>query len=406
MTTLSPAITGRLGDRPTFDFSDAERDRRWALVRGGARARGLDALIVQGSFGCYRDSNQNLQYLTNVNSEGYLVLPLVGEPTLFSFENGLSPKWVEDWRGAIPDFAGAIVSRLAELSLTSGRIGLVGMSGLYGELNGFPYTTVERLRGALPDIEFTDHTDLVDTGRQVKSAEEIECLRVGCDAMRIVFDAVSEIARPGVRDFEVRGVIMDVLFRAGCDPGSMILYCQGPNVMHGGQSGGWLEPRLDTPLEIGDIILIELDAAYLGYKAQFNQPFAVGEPDEEWVRIFAAAAESYAAGRRVIRAGTTVGELEAALLGPITDNGFTFGNPAFHGLGLGLEAPMGTYPRVNYVSDAAFVLKAGMVIEFEPHPMSPSGHRGASLGCPLVVTETGADQIPDWWLPEAIVLPT
>jgi Xaa-Pro aminopeptidase len=89
---------------------------------------------------------------------------------------------------------------------------------------------------------------------------------------------------------------------------------------------------------------------------------------------------------------------------PIADAGLTFGNPAFHGLGLGIESPMGTYPRGNHKADPTAVIEEGMVLELEPHPITHDFRRGASVGCPVLVTADGCRVLPDWWSPAPIVL--
>jgi hypothetical protein len=74
-----------------FTLTIEERDRRWNNIRKAMEKRGLKCLIVWGSTGEFRDFNGNLQYLTNVANEGYLLFPLESEPTLYSFEGALSP---------------------------------------------------------------------------------------------------------------------------------------------------------------------------------------------------------------------------------------------------------------------------------------------------------------------------
>jgi Xaa-Pro aminopeptidase len=397
-------VTATAEDVFAFAFTTGERDRRWGAVRRLMAERGHDCLIVQGSFGCYRDSNQNLQYLTNVNNEGFLVFPADGDPTLFSFENGLDPTWVPDWRGAIPEFGKQIVALLRERGLERADIGTVGTAGMFGELNGFPHRTHQILVDGLPDARLAEATDIVEGTRKVKSDEEVHALALGCSVMARVFDAIVETAAPGVADYEIRAVIMDTLFRNGCDPGGMILYCQGADVMHGGQSGGWLERPVRTPLRAGDVVLIELDAPVVGYKAQFNTAVVVGEVEDEWHRIFETAARCFQDGLGALRPGLTVGELDDVLLAPIDAAGFTFGNPAFHGLGLGIELPMGTYPRAHWEPDRDEVLREGMVLEFEPHPCSGERLRGASVGCPIRVTADGCEPIPAWYEPRPLAV--
>ena len=72
------------------------------------------------------------------------------------------------------------------------------------------------------------------------------------------------VAGVGVPDYEIRAAVMDTLFRAGSEPGSMILYCQGPHAIHAGQSGIWFEPPYANRLAAGDVILLELDAVCAG----------------------------------------------------------------------------------------------------------------------------------------------
>ena len=172
-----------------FSFSDAERDRRWGSTRAAMAERGLDALVVWGSSGAFVHSNASMRWLTNVNSEGYLVFPLDGEPVLFSFENGLNPGWVKDWRGAVPEFAKAVAAHVDEAGLDGARLGLVTMSGMYGELNGFPYTTYIGLAERLGKATLEDATSIVEDLRRRKSAEEIEALHAGCEIVRLVFDS-------------------------------------------------------------------------------------------------------------------------------------------------------------------------------------------------------------------------
>jgi len=388
-----------------FDgFTLAERDRRWGAVRAEMTRRELDCLIVYGSDSVYRDCCQNLRWLTNAPREGYLVFPLQDDPTLVTFESGLDPIWVTDWRGGVPRFSAALAQRLQELGFHTGRIGTVGTGGFYGETGGFPYRTHVSLAEAFPQATFLEATDAVEHLRVVKSAEEVRCLEAGCQIMEEVFAVVRQVAGVGVRDVEVRAAILDALFRSGCEQGIMLLYAQGKDVMHGGQRGARLESGRQDRLAPGDVILLEVDAVRHGYKAQFNQPFIIGDPVEDWPLIFETATSCFGRATATLKPGVTVGELEAETVAPMRQAGLTFGNPAFHGLGLGIEAPVGTYPRANHRADPDYVIEEGMVLELEPHPITHDFRRGASLGCPMLVADGGCRQLAPWWSPNAIII--
>jgi Xaa-Pro aminopeptidase len=149
---------------------------------------------------------------------------------------------------------------------------------------------------------------------------------------------------------------------------------------------------------------MEFDARYFGYFAQFNQSFAIGEPDKEWRDIFDVSVKSFHSGLKALRPGITSGELDEAFSAPISSSGFKVRNPAFHGLGLYLEMPMGTYPgQPEYKPDPSFVIQPNMVLEFEPHVESPDGKKGIHMGSPVLVTETGYRILTKGWNPEFII---
>ncbi len=202
-------------------LSHQERDRRWKNIRQEMEKQKLDCLIVWGCFGRYRNFNSSLRYLCNFNTEGYIIFPLAADPTLFTFMGGFPTPWVADNRTGQPSFSELMSARLKELKLENARIGLAEMSG-YGAETGFPHVTYAALTGNFPRAKFVDATDIIMEARIIKSPVEIKCLEMGCEAGMKAIQTVVDIARPGVKDYEVRARFMDTLFREGCDIGSMI----------------------------------------------------------------------------------------------------------------------------------------------------------------------------------------
>jgi len=68
-----------------FNLTLDERDRRWKKVRDAMEKRGLECLVIWGSYGRFRHFGANLKYLSNISAEGYLVFPLKEDPTLVLF---------------------------------------------------------------------------------------------------------------------------------------------------------------------------------------------------------------------------------------------------------------------------------------------------------------------------------
>ncbi|MDP2931117.1 MAG: Xaa-Pro peptidase family protein [Chloroflexota bacterium] len=379
-----------------------ERDRRWKNIRDEMKRRDLACLVVWGSQGYWTGLAANIRYLANILDEGYLVFPLEGEPTLFTFEIGLPSPWLKDHRAGQPRYSAAVAKRLRELCLERARIGIVGLSGYLGEM-GFPYATYMALVNAFPSAKFEDTTDILEKARLVKSAAEIRCFELGCEVGLRGMQAIALTARPGVKDYEVKAALMDTVYRNGCEPGFMLLYVSGKEGVHGGRGGRHRPPDLKA-LEPGDVILLEFDARYFGYFAQFNQSFAIGQPAEDWSNIFDVSVKSFYSGLKVLKPGITLGELDEAFLTPIREAGYNVRNPAFHGLGLYLEMPMGSYPgQPEYKPDNSFVIKENMVLEFEPHVESRDGKKAIHMGSPVLVTENGGRLLTPGWKPEFII---
>ncbi len=382
-----------------------ERERRWQRIREAMEKRGLECLIIWGGFGHYRGLNANLRYLSNTTIEGYLVFPLKDDPTLVTFlQNRLSEadptSWVRDWRTGHPKYSNVISQRLKELHMESARIGMVGQSGYYGEW-GFPYTTYVSVMNNFPAASFQDATDILEEARIIKSPAEIRCFELGCEVGDQVIQSIMNTAKVGVRHYEIVAKMMDTSFREGCEPGAMLLYTAGKDITFAGQAG-YSGPPDRRAVENGEIILAEFDAKYLGYIAQYNQPFSVGEPNKEWQELSKIAIEAFDKGLDALRPGITVRELDQAMLSPVREAaGYTYTLPVFHGLGLGLEEPFSTFPaQPEYRPNTSLILKPSMVLEFEPQVLTSDGKKGFHIGSPVLVTETGCRLLSKTWKPE------
>src|SRR5262249_57891737 len=132
MQRLAEPTMADMKPRPPI-LSLAERDRRWARVRGLMRERGLDGLLVAG----FRAREMYETYISDDYNEGCVVFPLEGEPTVITWahlrvmrarwsrERG-SVLWVDDYRVAT---SGAAVAELfREKRLATSRLGVVGLA--------------------------------------------------------------------------------------------------------------------------------------------------------------------------------------------------------------------------------------------------------------------------------------
>jgi len=202
----------------------------------------------------------------------------------------------------------------------------------------------------------------------------------------------------------VRSRFMDTLFREGCDINSMILFHIGRELIHGSLSGMiWsASPRV---VEEGAQIHTEFDASFMGYIAQFNQPFSIGKPGPEWEEIYKIAAEACHDALDVLKPGITVGQLHEAFLPSIQRTGYRQRTPNFHGLGLAIEEPFSVFlGQPEYKPNLDRVIEPGMVIGFEPPVISQDFKRGTTIGGPILVTDDGYRFLAKDWKPEVRII--
>lgn len=382
-----------------FELGKDERDRRWKNIREAMKKSSIASLIIWGFAGFDSCEGANFVYMTNVPTfgclalPGYLVFPAEGDPTMVGFAKMPGDKlWVKDIRGKQPSYSKVIIDRLKELHLEDSRIGVVNTKvtsvGSSGE-RGFPYTTYKTLLENLPKAHFEDATDILDEARRIKSEAEIWCLEIGCQAANAGVQAVMDTARPGVKDYEVMARLVEVLMQNGCEPDTLFLYGSGKDYIDTG-NGQYMNPRYLRTLESGDMIHTEFNAKYNNYVAQYNQPFSLGEPDEEWREVFEVAEACVNNGLAILKPGITLKELTQALQAPIFEAGLKTIRPAFHGLGLTSEEPLAyTAPGTSCIPSDSFIVQSKMVFEFEPHVITQDMKKGLTLGYPVLVTDKG-----------------
>jgi len=359
------------------------------------RKRGIGALIIWGFAGYNSSECANFRYLSNMPTfgnlsyPGYLVFPLEGEPTIIGFAKMPGERlWVHDIRGKSPAYSKVIIDRLRELRLEKASIGIISTKRVDAEA-GFPYATYMSLQEGLPEAHFEDAADILEEARRVKSDAEIRCLELGCEAANEAMQAVVDTARTGVRDCEVVAKILEALVQNGCETDSLFLYGSGKNMVDAGK-GPFIYPRYLRLLEKDDMIHMEFDAKYNGYVAQHNQFFAIGKPDKDWIKITDVASMAFYNGLKTLKPGVTLGELSESFLSVMKESGYSNERPSFHGLGLTSEKPLaGTMAHPVCLPSNSFQMLPGMVLEFEPHVMTSDKKKNATIGCPVLVTETG-----------------
>jgi Xaa-Pro aminopeptidase len=294
-------------------FSLAERDRRWKEVQRRMRRDGLAAIIAPQNPGNSTDWQADARYLSHcgggADASIGVVFPLEGEVTVVatSAAERWGPSiqnWVTDVREANRRYGRVMAERLHELGITNERIGITGLGGGTRSPEGtIMYGTYKALEAAFPRASFIDASDLLQEVREVKSDEEIAVLQCSVDLVARAVEAQLHAAQPGVPDYVVWAETMHAMFTRGSELSVHFNWVAATN------PGRTLSRPTGRPLSKGDIIVAEIEASVIGYRAQQIRSVAVHDCDPIFGEIAKIHCDLYPRLLEILRPGVTVAEL-------------------------------------------------------------------------------------------------
>jgi Xaa-Pro dipeptidase len=278
-----------------------EHDARLAAVREAMERQSVTALLLA--------SPEDVYYLTGLNHLGYfavtlLVLPIEGPPLLVARAMEAptvevqAPQCVyvpyED--GADP--AGAAVEAVRRAGSAAGPVG-VDRSTMY-----LPLAVWELIREELPDVRWSDASELVAEQRMVKSPSEIAHVRRAAAISDRALQAGLDAAGPGITEREVAAAIYGELIRAGSEyPGVPPLVRSTPTLQL--EHVTWS----DRALEPGDALFLELSASVARYHAPLSRIAHVGESPRGLDEVAGHALTALDAVRGALRPGARAGQV-------------------------------------------------------------------------------------------------
>jgi Xaa-Pro aminopeptidase len=283
------------------------------------------------------------------------------------------------WGGGSSIAAG--IAALEQRGAQSGRVGIIG-----------PLTVEqhERLAARLGPPANLNRPYL--RLRQVKSAEEIDWLRIGAALTDRGMLALRNALRPGVSERALADAVERAYVPLG---GSTVIHFIGATAM--------AAPSLPVPPQFagnrkiarGDAVVAEISAAFWEHPGQVLRSFTVdAEPSPLYRELHAVADAAYDAVAAVLKDGAMPVEVIAAA-SVIEQAGFTIIDDLLHGYGGGYLPPiLGSKSRPSaHVPDEPF--RAGMVVVIQPNVVTRDGAAGVQTGEMVRITASGIEKIHD-----------
>ncbi|HUK68847.1 MAG TPA: Xaa-Pro peptidase family protein [Streptosporangiaceae bacterium] len=257
--------------------------------------------------------------------------------------------------------------------------------------------TVEQhaaLASGRPEIGLAPLGRAVEGLRVVKDEEEITVIAVACGITCRALDETLPSIRPGSTERQLAIALERRMVELGADkPGFATIVASGPN--------GAIPHHVPTsrPVQLGDLITMDLGACYRGYHADMTRTVAVGEP-AGWQRdVYSLVAAAQQAGVDAVQPGAPVAQVDAAARDLIAaaGHGEHFGHGLGHGIGLEIhEAPLLHHEGTGTLGDR-------VPITVEPGIYLP-GKGGVRIEDTLVVRSRGPAELLTTTTKELLVL--
>jgi Xaa-Pro aminopeptidase len=351
---------------------DEERLNR---VRALMAERGLDALVVRAP--------DNVLYLTGFwGMKGYdaCVFPREGEPVLICLEASADDaersSYTRDIRlisGYAPDDPRPVPARTLEAALAATRdyekIGLELSLGTQASdrMVGEPTTFTKAWFDAWPDA--LDGTPLVVEARSLKSAQEVERMRLANEICAAAMEHVARELRPGMKESEAAAIWQGFVHGQGTGWKGQVDLALPYSLVWSGPGIRTFTATGDRPVQADQPTLFEIWVCADGYWADHTKLLCPGELRADYRELEAGLLEVYGRAVDHCRPGASMPELDVLVRDGLTEIGFPGGpsHPICHGIGARAHEP--PYPHQKGGGE----FREGMVLAIEPGCYWPGG---------------------------------
>jgi creatinase len=238
---------------------------------------------------------------------------------------------------------------------------------------------LDKLKAAMPAVQFVDVGTPTMWMRTIKSSEEIEHIRLGARVADIGGAACREAIAVGVPEHEVALASTQAMVR---EIASSFDYAELMDTWTWFQSGintdGAHNPVTNKRIEEGDILSINCFPMIFGYYTALERTLFAGSVSDEHLRLWNVNVEVHEVGLDLIKPGAKCSEIAAELnniyrgYDLLRYRSFGYG----HSFGV-LSHYYGREAGVELREDIDTVLTPGMVVSMEPMIMIPDDQPGA-----------------------------
>jgi len=347
---------------------EALRQKRIAKADEQRRAAGLEALLVWKDENCRYLTDLRPQLIAGKTTALNGALLIEGKAPILFCSGGERDRvdrtmpWIEEAHtipiieekalvnGMVKDILGPV---LRNHGLAEARIGLDESNTVF----------TKALAGHFPKLAVEDGDTPMQQARKIKLPGEIVLLEEATALADAVTATATAAVADGVRECEVAAEAMRTLFRLGGE----YAHVMTPFVASGEHMAPPHRICSDKLIRHGDIVFIDIGAAWGGYFGDVARTIICGKPSEEQKKIYTAVYEGLRAGIDEMRPGRTNKDAADALIR--TADKYGLGGRFLslfigHGVGIGANEP--PYIGETLPGAPTYEFQPGMVFAVEP----------------------------------------
>ena len=243
----------------------------------------------------------------------------------------------------------------------------------------------EGLKESFPKAEITKCNDIMVELRQIKSKNELACIREGFRIVDLATDEVIRQLKPGVTELQMVGVAQRVIYEEGAEYEGLPMYVfSEKSTSHAISRSGY------RTINKGDIVQLNLSAKVDGYSPAIGLPIVMGKLEGERRRVVDFCLDAHNWTVDQIKAGVTASTIAKDFYKMYVDNGFekNFVYGPCHGTGMiEVEAPW-----METISD--YKLQENMTFQVDTF-ISGDGF-GVRWEKGIAVTKDGCESMTDY----------
>ena len=358
-----------------------ERKERIEKAQRLMREQQLDVIVLTGG--------TSLVYFTGVhwwNSERLfvMILPQRGEPFFVApaFEEerareqltaglGADRMQVLTWQEDDSPYA-RVAFGIKERGVATGRVGIE---------ETVRFVFADGIGKALPAATVASATPVTAGCRMIKSAHEIELMRLACSVTLQAYEWAWRQLHEGMTQRDFSALIGSAYTQLGFPGEASVQVGPFSALPHGS-----VQPQV---IRNGQLILIDDGCTVQGYQSDISRSFVLGTPTDKMRRVFDIVHRAQATALQTARPGVPCEAVDAAARKVISDAGFGPDYKYFsHRLGHGMGMDGHEWPYL--VRGNRQPLAPNMVFSDEPGIYIP-GEFGIRLEDDMHITENGAE---------------